>query len=103
MDCYNERSFQEGSSKNTNQSSWNGPVGVDQIASVSKQNIDRNEETEKIINNHSQIGNLFILNQEFISGEKRKSIDLYTILFFEIMTASINFWGNDKDSISVSL
>lgn len=103
MDCDNERSFHEGPCKNTNQSSWNGPVDVDEMAAMFHQNIDCGEESRKVVNDHLQIRNLFVLNQKLTAGKKRKSIDFNAILFFETRATSINFWGDNKDAVSINL
>ena len=103
MNGDDEGPLAEEAHKDTDQSRWDGPVGMDQIGSLFKQNIDCNEEPRKIIHNHSQIRNPFILNQEFISDKKWESIHLYPVFLFEIMTAIINLWGNDRDSISIAL
>ena len=78
-------------------------MSVDQIASLFEKNISRNEKTRKVVKDHSQIRNAFIFDEKFIFSKERKSIDHYIILLFEIPATAINFGGNDRDSISLSL
>ena len=103
MNCCNKRPFQEGPCNNTNESCWNHPVSVDQIASLFKKNISRNENTRKIVKNHSQKRNLFVLDEKPISRKERKAVNPYIIMLFEAPAIAINFRGDDRNLISVSL
>jgi hypothetical protein len=75
---------------------------MDQLTSVSKQNIEREEDPREAIKQHPQIRNAVIFNQEFISRKKGKAIDLDSVLLFEMATPFINFWCHHADSIPIS-
>jgi len=75
---------------------------MDQITFIFEHCISGKEESGGIIKKHSQIRNLFMLDQEFVSCKKGETIDFNSILFLKVTTPFKNLWGYDRNLVPLA-
>ena len=94
----------EGTSRHhADETRWDGPVNMNQIALILQNRIQGEEKTGDVVDDHPKIRNLLMFDQEFISGQKRKPVDFYTILILKIRAIAINLRCYNGDSIPLVL
>jgi hypothetical protein len=55
---------------------------MDESTAMFQKGIDRKQNSRDKITNHSQIGDLFMFDQQFLPGEEGKTIDLDPVVSF---------------------